>query len=82
MFTTSMAVLVLGVGLGGIALIFLLWAFKSGQFDDLESWAMLVFEPDELRYVRPWETPEQSAERRRMHGEPIQPKKGEWGGAE
>lgn len=80
MLSTSLAVIVLGIGIGLVSFVFLGWALWTRQFDALESWAMIVFEdPEELRYARPWETPEQAAERQKAYGDLLQAERGEWG---
>ncbi|HEX6939293.1 MAG TPA: cbb3-type cytochrome oxidase assembly protein CcoS [Longimicrobiales bacterium] len=81
MLPTSPVVLLTGVALGVIALLCFVWAWRRGQFDDLEAQAHLVFEPRDLRLARPWETAAQRADRLRF-GEPLEPEPGEWGGAE
>lgn len=81
MFYASLTVILLVLGLGLLGFALLAWAFKAGQFDEMDAQAMLPFDNADLRYERPWENPAQRAERAAAYGELIPPKKGEWGEA-
>ncbi|HEX7117475.1 MAG TPA: cbb3-type cytochrome oxidase assembly protein CcoS [Longimicrobiales bacterium] len=81
MLPSSLTVLLAGVALGIIALLCFAWAWRRGQFDDMDTQAHLVFEARDLRLKRPWETLQQRADRLR-YGRPLDPEPGEWGGAE
>jgi cbb3-type cytochrome oxidase maturation protein len=71
MFANSISVIVLIVVTGLPALLFLLWAVSHGQFDQMEATAEEIFDTDELRYPRPWETAQQQEARVSAYGRPI-----------
>lgn len=77
MFADSHYVVLLGLLVGIPTLIFLFLAYTSGHFDALERVSNLIFDEEELRYVRPWETHGQTAERIAQHG-PALPARQEW----
>jgi cbb3-type cytochrome oxidase maturation protein len=81
MVPSSIVAILTGLVLGAIALATFAWAWRLGAFDDLEEQAHVIFEPRDWRLQRPWESPAQQEERRRLYGEPIEPEPGEWGGA-
>lgn len=81
MIPASLVVLLTGVAFGVLALACFACAWRRGHFDDMDAQAHLVFEPRDLRLERPWETAEQR-EARLIHGAPVPPAPGEWGGAE
>ncbi len=81
MIPASLAVLLTGVLFGVLALVCFAWAWRRGHFDDMDAQAHLVFDSRDLRLERPWETDEER-EARRLHGAPLAPEPGEWGGAE
>jgi hypothetical protein len=64
-----------------LAAAVLAWAYRRGFFRDLEAQSRVIFEPEDFRLERPWETPIQRLERETNFGEPLQPAPGEWGGA-
>ncbi|MGE0158659.1 MAG: cbb3-type cytochrome oxidase assembly protein CcoS [Gemmatimonadales bacterium] len=82
MFPSSLAVILGGLLMGALALTAFLWAFRRGQFDDLEARAAAILDERDLRTERPWETPAQTAQRSIEHGPLVEPRAGDWGGAE
>ncbi len=81
MFPSSLAVLGVGLLLGFLALAAFAWAWRRGQFHELRRQAHVIFDDRDLRLERPWETPDQRAEREERYGPLIEPSPGEWGGA-
>lgn len=81
MLPTSIAIALMVVGMGGVTLWLFAWAFWSGQFDELDRQARLVFEEGDLQVAREWENEAQSLARRARYGRLIPPSPGEWGGA-
>lgn len=82
MFPSSLAVVLTGAALGALALLAFLWGWRRGQFSHLDRQARVIFEPGDCSVERPWETPEQRAERVLEYGPLTPPAPGEWGGAE
>lgn len=82
MFPSSLAVVLTGLLFGVLALVVFAWAWRRGQFRNLDDQARVIFEPRDYLYERPWETPEQRAQRVLEYGPLIRPVPGEWGGAE
>ncbi len=68
----------LGVG----ALVAFAWAWRRGQFADLDRQAQVLFDDRDLRLDRPWESVRQRSDRRVAVGELLAPALGEWGGAD
>ena len=58
-----------------------LQCFVIGPVKRLDAQSRVIFEPDDLRLRRHWETPAQRVERENDYGAPLPPRKGEWGGA-
>ena len=81
MLPSSLAVIVAGLVLGMLALVAFAWAWRRGQFARLDAQALVIFDQRDLRLERPWERPDQRAERRELYGPPLPPAKGEWGSA-
>jgi len=81
MFPSSLAVVLTGLLLGGVALAAFFWAWRRGFFRDLEAQSRVILDDRDYRLVRPWETPQQRAERELRHGAAEPPAPGEWGGA-
>lgn len=81
MLPSSVAVIVATAALTLLAALVLGWAWWRGHFDDLEGQARIIFEPRDWRLERPWETPVQRIERETIHGAPLEPRPGEWGGS-
>jgi cbb3-type cytochrome oxidase maturation protein len=81
MFPSSLAVILTGLLLGALALSVFVWAWRKGQFRDLDRQMASVLDERDLQAERPWESVAQRLERRRRHGEPLAPHPGEWGGA-
>jgi len=79
MIPNSLAVLLMVLGIGGLALGAFVWAWRRGHFGDLEAQSRVIFEPRDLRMDRPWESPAQRAERARAYGPLEEPGPGEWG---
>lgn len=82
MFPSSLAVILAGLVIGGLALLAFAWGWRRGQFDHLDRQARVIFDSRDYLLDRPWETQEQRAERQAQHGPLIAPRPGEWGGAE
>jgi cbb3-type cytochrome oxidase maturation protein len=76
MFANSVAVLLLLLLIGLPTLLLLVWSLRSGQFDNLHISSESIFDDEELRYVRPWETRKQAQERARRFGKPVAVKEG------
>ena len=81
MLPSSLVIIVATAALTLLAAGVLLWAWSRGFFHDLDAQARVIFEPADLRLERPWETPVQRLERETVHGPPLRPPPGEWGGA-
>lgn len=71
--------LVLGAGIIGLVIFFT--AVFKGLFDNPQAQSEVIFDEMDLRFWRIWETPEQQAERREQHGDPLSAPPGEWGGS-
>lgn len=82
MFPSSLAVILAGLVMGGSALAAFAWAWRRGQFDELDARATVILDEQDLRMERPWESPLQTAARRSEHGPLLPAPAGEWGGAE
>lgn len=80
MFPSSLAVIITGLLLGAAALIGFAWAWYVRAFDGLDRQAGVIFDPRDLRLRRPWESPQQSAERVRAYGQLLEADGSEWGG--
>jgi nitrogen fixation-related uncharacterized protein len=74
MFANSVSVILLGLIIGLPPLLFLAWGLRNGQFERLDETSFLIFEEEELRYLRPWEKPKQVSERIQKYG-PLLPAK-------
>ena len=75
MLSPSLALVLLVVGTGLVAVAVLVYAFVRGWIDEnvLERQKVAIFDVEDLRTERPWESAEQCAERRRLYGPPIEP---------
>jgi hypothetical protein len=82
MLPSSLVVVLTGLALGALALLAFAWGWWRGHFSNLDEQSRVIFEPRDYLVERPWETPEQRAERIARYGELLQPDLGEWGGAE
>jgi len=78
---SSLVVVLATFAIGALALTVFVWAWRRGMFDDLDAQSRVIFEPDDLRLARRWETPAQRVERENAYGAPLAPRRGEWGGA-
>jgi nitrogen fixation-related uncharacterized protein len=78
---SSLAVVVIGLVLCGGALVGFSWAWSRGHFGELEAQGRVILTDRDLRLERPWEPPEQQAEREARYGSLLPPYPGEWGGA-
>jgi cbb3-type cytochrome oxidase maturation protein len=78
---SSLVVVLATFAIGVLALTAFVWAWRRGLFHDLDAQAHVIFEPDDLRLSRRWETPAQRFERETTYGAPLAPRRGEWGGA-
>ena len=81
MIPSSLAVVLTTFAIGALAIAAFVWAWWRGQFHDLDAQARVIFEPEDLRLRRRWETPAQRAERENAYGTPLAPRRGEWGEA-
>ena len=81
MIPTSVPIIVATAALTLLAAGALAWAWWRGHFRDLEAQSRVIFEPEDYRLERPWETPVQRLERETVFGAPLEPPPGEWGGA-
>lgn len=70
MLAGSLVVTLLVLGVGVPALVVLLWAIRSGQFDDPAEAARQILDDADLRARRPWEDQAQAGERARLYGAP------------
>ena len=57
------------------------WAMRRGFFGNLDKQALAVFDDDDLRIARPWESPAERGEREHRYGPAVLPSGGEWGGS-
>jgi len=58
MIPASFAILVAGVAIGVLALLAFMWAWRRGEFDDIDAQSRVIFDARDYRLERPWETPE------------------------
>lgn len=80
MLVSSAVVVAVGLLLGAVGLAAFSWALWVGAFESLDEQAGCILDERDLRLRRPWETPRQALERRRLYGGPLEPSPGEWGG--
>lgn len=78
MFANSFAIILLSLVVGIPPLVFLFLAITHGQFDNIGATADSIFEVEELRYSRPWETRRQADERMQQHGGLLPNPQSEW----
>lgn len=73
MLSPSLAIVLLVVGSGLIAVAVLVWAFVRGWIDAevIDRQKTAIFDPEDLRAERPWETPAQRADRIATYGPPL-----------
>lgn len=76
MFANSVAVIVLLLLIGLPTLLLLVWSLRTGQFEDLHISSKSIFDDEELRYVRPWESRKQARERITRFGKPVATREG------
>lgn len=81
MIPSSLAVILATLALGVFALSAFIVAWWRGHFRNLDAQARVIFEPRDLRFARPWETPAQRREREATYGALLPGRRGEWGGA-
>ena len=81
MIPSSLVVVLATFAIGVLALTAFVWAWWRGLFHDLVAQSRVIFEPEDLRFSRRWETPAQRLERESAYGAPLPPRPGEWGGA-
>jgi cbb3-type cytochrome oxidase maturation protein len=72
MFADSLLVVLLMLAMGVPALVFLAWAVKRGQFDNLDAASAAILDEGDLQAARPWETPRQAQDRVKRFGPPVQ----------
>lgn len=80
MFPSSLAVILVGLLLGGVALAAFAWAWRAGAFHHLDRQARVILDERDLRLERPWESPEQRRARIAAHGASLPARPSEWGG--
>ncbi|ABE49703.1 hypothetical protein [Methylobacillus flagellatus] len=78
MLANSFAIILLSLIVGIPPLVFLFLAIAHGHFDNIGNTADSIFEAEELRYSRPWETRQQAEERMRQHGGLLRNPQQEW----
>ena len=78
MFADSFVLIILTLAIGLPPLVFLFMALAAGHLDDNGSSATSIFEAEELRYARPWETRKQLQERVQQHGYLTNNPRDEW----
>ncbi len=81
MLPTSIAIILATALLTLGAALALFWFARAGFFSKLDEQSRVIFDEDDWRVVRPWESPHERRERERRHGAPLTPRAGEWGGA-
>ncbi len=81
MIPTSLAVVLMVLGIGAAGLGAFLWAWRRGHFRHMDEQSRALFEPRDLLLERPWETGAQREERSRSYGALERSDPGEWGGA-
>ena len=80
MLPASPAVLLICAALVLLAVGGFAWAWRWGQFTALDAQSLVIFDADDLRYERPWESPTQRQARIAAYGPPVPAKPGQWGG--
>ncbi|SNR86156.1 hypothetical protein SAMN05192560_1485 [Methylobacillus rhizosphaerae] len=78
MFANSVVLITLTLVIGLPPLVCLFMALSAGQLDDGGSSAESIFEEQELRYSRPWETRRQMQDRVQQHGNLMNNPRAEW----
>ena len=81
MIPSSLVVILATAALTLLAALVMFWAWSRGLFRDLDAQARVIFEPEDCRLERPWESPPQRREREQQHGPLLPAPRGEWGGA-
>ncbi len=81
MLPSSLIVLLATLFLLVVGLAAFAWAWRRGQFDELEQQSRVIFSDRDYRLERPWESERQRTERRARHGRLEPPAPGEWGDA-
>ena len=81
MVPATAAVFWIGAALFLLVMVGFCWAWFHGQFVGLTAQSAVIFDADDWRYERPWETPSQREVRRATYGPELRPPPGEWGGA-
>jgi len=73
MLSPSLALVLLVVGTGLVAVAVLVYAFLRGWIDEdaLDRQKIAIFDGEDLRAERPWETPAQREERIQRYGPPL-----------
>jgi hypothetical protein len=72
MFADSFYVILLGLLVGIPTLLFLFLGLRAGHFNNLDLAAYTIFDEQDLKYVRPWESQQQKMQRMQQHGESLQ----------
>jgi cbb3-type cytochrome oxidase maturation protein len=70
MFADSLLIVLLMLAVGVPALVFLFWAVKRGQFENLDAASAAILDEVDLQTPRPWESARQAQERLESHGPP------------
>ena len=63
-----MVVVLATFAIGVLALTAFVWAWRRGLFHDLVAQSRVIFQPEDLRLSRRWETPAQRLERESGYG--------------
>jgi cbb3-type cytochrome oxidase maturation protein len=82
MLPSSLIVTLATTLLGLLTVAVFMWAWRAGQFDRIDTQALLPMDDDDFDVARPWETPAQRDARIAEFGPPraaVTP--GVWGGA-
>lgn len=72
MFANSVAIILLVLLIGLPTLALLVWSLRSGQFEHLHVSSESIFDEEELRYIRPWESRTQAQDRITRFGKPLE----------
>lgn len=77
--TVTLAITVLGL----LTVAAFIWAWRKGQFDDIQQQALIPLDDDDFNVARPWENVAQRAQRVAEFGPPtVVATPGIWGGAQ
>ncbi len=74
--TVTLSIAVLGLLSAGA----FFWAWRTGQFDDIERQGMIPLDDDDMNVLRPWETAAQRTAREARYGPSRPADPSAWGG--